>query len=566
MAIFSEKIIGKVKGLLQEYWDSKIDHLLREANRISEKELILEKDADIIAAGLKKIIESASEGKVEELLRGVLDNRTNPDIYNFFKNLRGHALTLQEKFQGISKANAGGISNAKKILSSMEGYRKKAKSMPAALAHVAALCKDTIRLREQANEMIERVNGPTERLLEILQKALRETKKYDYKGLLLILQELRAPRAELFEILTGELGMYHFETKLLEDEEGLEKVRDILVRYGKEKTTASSPKDIKRTILRAGARALFYGAALYHIAGITMGTLLQTYPITSLDNPGKVQMAMHGEVLNEIKGDYVVEDITIRSRSDKSVLLRGKFYKTSQNPKKVALDFHGRSTNQTSLLTEVKNLLDAGTSVATIDFLHHGNSPNTISNYKFLFGMYPEQAKGFTSVGDYETLDVINLLEYMESRGVEEVCLVGHSMGGVAAIRGAARYHGKIKIMGIFAEGVFCNYGETLEFNARSMGFGKTVTTPVRALAKWATLSDPDKVNPEEDIKHVRCPVFLAQGDQDTVVPPDNLQRLAASAKQAGVPASTMVFHGGHYDFSPMVEEALARFVKSVMP
>ena len=68
MAIFSEKIIGKVKGLLQEHWDSKIDHLLREANRIGEQELILEKDADIIAAGLKKIIESASAEKVKELL------------------------------------------------------------------------------------------------------------------------------------------------------------------------------------------------------------------------------------------------------------------------------------------------------------------------------------------------------------------------------------------------------------------------------------------------------------------------------------------------------------------
>ena len=46
-----------------------------------------EKDADIIAVGLKKILESSSEKKVEELLQGVMDSRTNPEIKKFFNGI-----------------------------------------------------------------------------------------------------------------------------------------------------------------------------------------------------------------------------------------------------------------------------------------------------------------------------------------------------------------------------------------------------------------------------------------------------------------------------------------------
>ena len=143
-----------------------------------------------------------------------------------------------------------------------------------------------------------------------------------------------------------------------------------------------------------------------------------------------------------------------------------------------------------------------------------------------------------STIGYLEVLDVKAALDYaLAQPGVEHVGAWGGSMGGATIIRAAARLP---QIEALFIDSSFTSLEDELNY---------LVPYPViNPLAKFIVTSRTglrlDHVNPLNDISKISPrPVYIVQGLQDTVAPPDSGEKLFHAAgeprylwKQENVP------------------------------
>ena len=143
-----------------------------------------------------------------------------------------------------------------------------------------------------------------------------------------------------------------------------------------------------------------------------------------------------------------------------------------------------------------------------------------------------------STIGYLEVLDVKAALDYVLAQpGVEHVGAWGGSMGGATLIRAAARLP---QIEALFIDSSFTSLEDELNY---------LVPYPViNPLAKFIVTSRTglrlDHVNPLNDISKISPrPVYIVQGMQDSVAPPDSGEKLFHAAgeprylwKQENVP------------------------------
>lgn len=130
-----------------------------------------------------------------------------------------------------------------------------------------------------------------------------------------------------------------------------------------------------------------------------------------------------------------------------------------------------------------------------------------------------------STIGYLEVLDVQAALEYARAQpGVEHIGAWGGSMGGATLIRAAARFP---QIEALFIDSSFTSLED--EFNY-------LVPYPViNPLAKFVASARTglrlDGVSPLNDISRISPrPVYIVQGTQDTVAPPDSGEKLFDAA------------------------------------
>ena len=147
-----------------------------------------------------------------------------------------------------------------------------------------------------------------------------------------------------------------------------------------------------------------------------------------------------------------------------------------------------------------------------------------------------------STIGYLEVLDVKAALDYVLAQpGVEHVGAWGGSMGGATIIRAAARFP---QIEALFIDSSFTSLEEEFDY---------LVPYPViNPLAKFIASSRTglrlDEVNPLSDISRISPrPVYIVQGMQDDVAPPDSGEKLFNAAgeprylwKQEDVPHLSM--------------------------
>ncbi len=136
-----------------------------------------------------------------------------------------------------------------------------------------------------------------------------------------------------------------------------------------------------------------------------------------------------------------------------------------------------------------------------------------------------ESGGDISTIGYLEVLDVKAALTYaLAQPGVEHIGAWGGSMGGATLIRAAARLP---QIEALFIDSSFTSLEEELNY---------LVPYPViNPLAKFIASARTglrlDNVNPLHDISRISPrPVYIVQGMQDTVAPPDSGEKLFNAA------------------------------------
>ena len=154
------------------------------------------------------------------------------------------------------------------------------------------------------------------------------------------------------------------------------------------------------------------------------------------------------------------------------------------------------------------------------------------------------------SLGQFETRDVAGALEYLKSRGVTEVGVLGFSMGAITAINSAPDHP---EMRAIIADSVWAEMAPVLEYRlTRYSGVPSFFTPGVILAGRLMYGIDVPNNRPERALASLgNRPVLLIHGTADDLIPVANayvLQKAAANNPNFELwiaPGSghTMTFH-----------------------
>ena len=196
--------------------------------------------------------------------------------------------------------------------------------------------------------------------------------------------------------------------------------------------------------------------------------------------------------------------------SEETVQIQGWFIPGAM-PNRTVIILHGLGAARHHMLTFGLPLQQAGYNLAVMDLRSHGESGGEFFTY-----------------GYHEWQDVVGLLDWLERQvpeAVEDVTLIGVSVGGAIAIPAAAHDD---RIDQLITISTLADLGPTI-----------TAQTPLlpdgwreRAIAKAERLAkfEVEATTPNQSIQDVDVPVLIIHGDADGYIPFVNGQDLYKAA------------------------------------
>ena len=273
----------------------------------------------------------------------------------------------------------------------------------------------------------------------------------------------------------------------------------------------------------------------FHLLAIAIGTVAIAYPNI---------FKRYAKYYPELVAAYPHENVAFAGRLGN--VLHGWFFANKQSSKAVVM-CHGRSRKKAHEMPYVRDFLK-DYNVFVFDFNAHGDN-----------------ARSVTSIGYHESADVLGAIDWLQSRGFREIALVGHSMGGAAAIKAAAEYgtNGPGRIAAVVTEGAFADLNALLRRQAGQLLLPPTAWWPAFRIAERMAGYRIAENSPERFIRRVYCPVLIMQAETDYLSPPDSPGRLRANAGGAG---EVIMFEGRHDVPCEAVSSNALRFVLANMP
>ena len=208
-------------------------------------------------------------------------------------------------------------------------------------------------------------------------------------------------------------------------------------------------------------------------------------------------------------GILMWENVTFKSSDD--LKLKGWFVPATEPSNKVVICVHGLRRNRERFLTQAAFLHNQGYNVLLFDPRNHGESEGDT-----------------TSMALYEIRDVEAALSFIKKRLGEDltIALMGHSMGAATVLRATSRLpHIKASI----AISSYSSLKANIADGVRT--FTKAPPFPLAPLIVWwceyLTKGKVQDINPLTDLtKFADKPLLLIHGEADTVIRPQNSQRL----------------------------------------
>lgn len=526
--IFTGGFIKKVGGIFKKK-KFDITDALKKADELETKELEYEKVIAEIIEELKKIVTSTDESEVEKLLRGIKDIKSNRIVIKFLKDLKKVLRKIRYLLHLIRKFNDENIKVLEGIITAINNYRNTYHNIPRTLRILEELCRERHNSRKKINDFVVKINESIARMLGLIDAAIASTESFDYGS---AIRDLQQEKENLVSILTEELKIYDTELTLFKDSVAEEQLKGAVFEHYKAQLWGDTKLIKKKYFLRRLRNIIIATFAGLHLAGIATTTISISYP-----NILKRYNVYHEELVTR----HTKEDVIFRSKGGYN--LSGWFFSNPNTNKTIILS-HGRSANKSYEMPYVQEFVKHY-NVFVFDFRGHGENPY-----------------GSTSLGFYETQDLMGALDYLESRGVEEVAILGHSMGGAVAIMAAAQYRSAgIQIKAVVTEGAYANLNELLNRAGKKFLLPPTISWPAKKLTQQIAGYDINTVAPERLIGQVNCPVLIMQADHDNMIPPDSAERLFKAAK--GV-KELRYFHGEHDVPNSSVADFSLQFLSKV--
>jgi fermentation-respiration switch protein FrsA (DUF1100 family) len=210
---------------------------------------------------------------------------------------------------------------------------------------------------------------------------------------------------------------------------------------------------------------------------------------------------------------------------------------------------HGARNQREEMLAQAVMLRQHGYGALLFDMRAHGESEGEVS-----------------TLGYAEVEDLRGALAYLQTRpevNGERIGVVGHSMGGAVAIRGAARIPA---IRTVVAQSAYTSVEDNIATGVRAFMRLPPVFAPlVTWFGERETGLDIRQVRPIEDVSQIAPrAILIVQGAQDPAVPPENGIRLYEAAKEPKefylVPEAG---HGGYMHVAPQAfERRVVRFLE----
>jgi len=149
------------------------------------------------------------------------------------------------------------------------------------------------------------------------------------------------------------------------------------------------------------------------------------------------------------------------------------------------------------------------------------------------------------------------------------VCIFGASFGGYAALAGAALHPEAYRCAASFAG--ISDLGLMIVEEGRLYGRDSLGVRELRRVLGKASIFKLNATSPDKHADAIKAPILLMHGDKDTVVPPEQSEKMAAALKDAGKPVEYLVLKDeNHYlthsDTRTQMLEALGAFLAKNLP
>lgn len=207
------------------------------------------------------------------------------------------------------------------------------------------------------------------------------------------------------------------------------------------------------------------------------------------------------------------------------------WYVPSRNGAAVLLG-HGFGANRETMLPEARMLAGAGFGVLLADWRAHGASGG-----------------GQCTWGDLERRDVGAALDFLATRPevqAKRIGALGVSLGGVALVLAAARDQ---RLSAVAVEAVWTSLADEARLDMPRLGW--ISAWPQLAVFRSAGI-DIDAIRPVDAVGAIAPrPLLLMYGGQDSWLPPEMRERIAAAAPSAEFWLVPEAAHGGCRDAWP---------------
>lgn len=194
---------------------------------------------------------------------------------------------------------------------------------------------------------------------------------------------------------------------------------------------------------------------------------------------------------------------------------------------------HGFNARKENMFPFAERFCAAGFRCVVFDSRAHGDSGGEYATF-----------------GTREKDDLRRVMEKVRSEagpaGLGPLGLLGYSMGGATALQAQPELP---EIQALAVISTFASFKEVIDRQAagRWGGMGDFFLPLVRQETRWVAGFDPWAVRPEAAAARLTCPVFLAHGDGDALIPLVHFERLRSAAgdrvkESRVIPGGT---HGG---------------------